>query len=97
MFIIGTMVVLFSISNRETVTLDFWPLPFFHQTSIYLPILVSGCLGFLFGCIIAWFAAGSTRSKARQANRRASGLEKDLATLQSKIHELDEKRKNAAR
>ena len=95
MLIVGGVVILFSISNRSPVTLDFWPLPFLQDVPIYIPVLVAGFLGFLFGGLIAWFSASGTRSKARKANRRASSLEKDLTILQSKIDELDEKRKLA--
>jgi len=94
MLIIGIVVVLFSISNRTLVTLDYWPFPILHEAPIYFPVLVSGFFGFAFGAITAWFSAGRTRSKARKANRRASNLEKDLALLQNKIDELDERRKN---
>jgi uncharacterized integral membrane protein len=95
MIVVGVVVIVFSISNRSLVTLDFWPLPFLQDLPIYIPILATGFFGFLIGGIIAWFSAGGSRSKARQANRRASGLEKDLTILQGKIDELDAKRKLA--
>ncbi len=93
MTVVGVAVVVFSISNRSLVTLDFWPLPFLQDAPIYIPVLIAGFLGFIFGGIIAWVSAGGTRSKARKASRRASSLEKDLTILQSKIDELDAKRK----
>ena len=89
MLMVGLIVIVFSISNHSVVTLDFWPLPVFQDTPIYVPVLTSGFLGFGFGAIIAWLSAGASRSKARKANRRASGLEKNLTTLQKKIDELD--------
>ena len=95
MIVVGVVVVVFSISNRGLVTLDFWPLPVLQDVPVYIPVMIAGFLGFLFGGTIAWFSAGGTRSKARKANRRASSLEKDLTILQSKIDELDEKRKLA--
>lgn len=94
MIVVGVVVVVFSVSNRNLVTLDFWPLPFL-QVAIYIPVLIAGFLGFVFGGTISWFSAGGTRSKARKATRRASSLEKDLTILQVKIDELDEKRKQA--
>jgi putative membrane protein len=94
MLIVGIVVVFFSISNRVLVTLDFWPLPFSQEAPIYFSVLIAGFLGFIFGGAIAWFSAGGTRKKARQANRRASSLSKDLSVLQSKIDELDRKRKH---
>lgn len=93
MSVVGVVVVVFAISNRNLVTLDFWPLPFLQDVPVYIPVLIAGFLGFLFGGSIAWFSAGGTRRKARKANRRASSLEKDLTILQGKIDELDNKRK----
>ena len=95
MIVVGVVVVVFSVSNRNLVTLDFWPLPFLPDVPIYIPVLIAGFMGFVFGGTIAWFSAGGTRSKARKATRRASSLEKDLTILQVKIDELDEKRKQA--
>jgi uncharacterized integral membrane protein len=89
MLMVGLVVIVFSISNHSMVTLDFWPLPVFQDTPVYIPVLTSGVLGFSFGAIIAWFSAGTSRRKARKANRRASGLEKNLIILQKKIDELD--------
>ncbi len=94
MLIIGIIIVLFSVSNRTIVTLDFWPFPILYEAPIYFPMLTIGFLGFILGAITAWFSAGRTRSKVRKANRRASILEKDLVLLQNKIDELDERRKN---
>ena len=93
MLVIGLIVVVFSISNHSIVTLDFWPLPAFQDTPIYIPVLTSGVFGFTFGAIVAWISAGTSRKKARTANRRASSLEKDLTLLQKEIDELDKQRK----
>ncbi len=95
MIVVGVVVVVFSISNRNLVTLDFWPLPVLQDAPVYVPVLIAGIIGFLCGGAIAWFSAGGTRSKARKASRRASSLEKDLTVLQQKIDELDAKRKQA--
>ena len=93
MLVIGLIVVVFSISNHNIITLDFWPLPVQQDTPIYIPVLAAGVCGFAFGGIIVWFSAATSRNRARKANRRASGLEKDLAVLQNKIDELDKQRK----
>ena len=90
MLMVGLIVIVFSISNHGVVTLDFWPLPVFQATPIYVPVLTSGIFGFGFGAIIAWFSAGTSRRTARKANRRASSLENDLTKLQKKIDKLDE-------
>jgi uncharacterized integral membrane protein len=88
MLMVGLIVIVFSISNHSVVTLDFWPLPVFQDTPIYLPVLASGVLGFGFG-----LSAGASRRKARKASRRASGLENDLTVLKKKINEHDKQHK----
>lgn len=94
MVVIGAVVILFAVSNRTPVTLDFWPLPFFLPTPLYLVVLAGTFLGFIFGGLVAWISAGSARSKARREKRRASSLEKDLTTLQEKIGALEDKSKD---
>ena len=59
MLVIGLIVIVFSISNHSIVTLDFWPLPVFQDTPIYIPILSFGVFGFIFGAIVAWISAGN--------------------------------------
>lgn len=93
MLIIGLLVVVFSISNHSIVTLDFWPLPILQNTPIYIPILIAGIFGFIYGGITTWLSASTSRSKARKTRRRATGLEKDLTILQNKIDKLEKKRK----
>jgi uncharacterized integral membrane protein len=94
MIVIGIIVVLFAISNRGVVTLDFWPLPFIQKSQIFIPILISAFLGLLFGGVITWFSASHGRKKARQIKRRASTLEKDLEILQKQIYALEETKEN---
>jgi uncharacterized integral membrane protein len=90
MTVVGLIVILFSVSNRRVVTLDLWPLPFLQKSQIFIPILIAAFIGLLFGGVITWLSAGRTRKKARQANRRASSLERDLDILQKKIYALEE-------
>lgn len=94
MAIVGALVILFAISNRTTVVLDIWPLPFQLPAPFYVPVLAAAFLGFLGGAVVAWFSAGTVRRRARTATRKATGLEKDLEKLKEKIDELDESRKS---
>jgi len=89
MLVVGVLVVLFAISNRSTVMLELWPLPYLIPFPFYGAVLISAIVGFLGGAIVAWFSAGRTRRKARSAAQKASGLEKNLAKLREKIEELE--------
>lgn len=93
MAVVGIIVLLFSISNRDLIVIEFWPLSFSLESPVYFPALIFGLVGFLSGGTIAWLSAGTNRKNARKAKRRASGLEKDLNTLQSKIEKLEQEKK----
>ena len=94
MIVVGILVVLFAISNRSVVILELWPLPYYVPFPFYGAVLIAAFIGFVGGSVVAWFSAGSTRSKARHAVRKASGLEKDLDKLKEKIQELEISRKS---
>tara|TARA_S200000501_G_scaffold112861_1_gene106090 strand:- start:866 stop:1171 length:306 start_codon:yes stop_codon:yes gene_type:complete len=93
MAVVGIIVLLFSISNRDLIVIEFWPSSFVFEYPVYFPVLIFGLVGFLAGGTIAWLSAGTNRKNARKAKRRASVLEKDLATLQGKIEKLEQENK----
>ena len=93
MIVVGTVVILFSISNRDTVIIDLWPLPVALPTPIYAIALAAGIIGFFSGGVVAWFSAGRFRRRARSASRKANNLEKDLSILKEKIGDLEVERK----
>ncbi len=74
--------VVFSVANRETITLDLWP---FELSSPPVPLsaalLASLVCGIVIGGLAAWLSAGGTRQRARQARRRADELEREVARL----------------
>ena len=94
MIVVGVLVILFAISNRSTVIMELWPLPYFVPFPFYGAVLAAAILGFIGGAIIAWSSAAGTRRKARQTSRKASGLEIDLEKLKVKIEELEARRKS---
>ena len=94
MVVVGILVVLFAISNRSTVILELWPLPYFVPFPFYGVVLIATMVGFLGGAIVAWFSASKTRRKARTAAQKASGLEKNFLKLQKKIEELESRQKS---
>jgi len=68
----------FAVSNRAPLTLDLWPLPAVVLPT-YLAILVALLIGYLLGGSASWATAGKWRRRAREATRRATALEADLA------------------
>ncbi|MAF49557.1 MAG: lipopolysaccharide assembly protein LapA domain-containing protein [Rhodospirillales bacterium] len=94
MVLVGFLLILFSISNRAPVSLDFWPLPFTKPVPVYSIVIATAVLAFLAGGIVAWYSGGRARRRARLASRRAHNLEKDLSTLNERIDDLEKKRKS---
>lgn len=93
MLAIGLAAVLFAVSNRGSVQVDFWPLPVVREIPLFLMVLAAALIGFIGGAIVAWFSGGRTRQRARRARRQVTGMEKDLHNLQDKIGDLEDRQK----
>lgn len=82
---LGVLLVLFVLSNRESVVVQLLPLPYEMELSVALLFL----LGFLLGLGTAWiaglFGKVRSRSRRRQAEQRAKSLEKEVSTLESEL------------
>ncbi|MBO0735071.1 MAG: DUF1049 domain-containing protein [Alphaproteobacteria bacterium] len=86
LFILGALVlILFAVSNRETVSLALWPLPFLAELPLYLFFFLSLLLGVVSGAVAAWAAGHRDRREIRRHRRRIEGLERDLAATQSHL------------
>ncbi len=77
---LALVLVAFAIANRQSVTVDLWPLqlavgplPFFAW------FLGAVFVGILAGGMAVWLTGGKVRRRARAAERRARELERDLA------------------
>jgi lipopolysaccharide assembly protein A len=79
------ILVIFAISNREHVTVAFWPLPARLEAPLYLVVLLALLAGFLFGELVAWINGRRARRLARQRARRIEALERELAATQANL------------
>ncbi len=71
MVAVAVVVVAFAVSNRHTMMLDFWPLPFLWHPPVYLVVLASVVFGFLLGGAVSWWSSvWRTRRKVRQVRER---------------------------
>jgi len=73
--------VVFAVTNRAGVTLNLWPFGITIEAPLFILVLGSVFIGVLVGGTIAWLSAGATRRRAREAQRRAANLERELAQL----------------
>jgi lipopolysaccharide assembly protein A len=85
--IVGIFLVLFAVSNRETVSLALWPLPFLIDLPIYLLFFFTLMIGILIGATMAWIAGRGDRRELRHRRRRIDALERELAATQSQLED----------
>ena len=85
--VIAIFLILFAISNRETVSVGFWPLPFLADVPLYLLCFLSLLIGALIGVAIAWMASHRTRRELRARRRRIDALERELMATQSQLED----------
>jgi len=83
------LAVLFALSNRGTVELSIWPLPFTLPAPIYLVALGGLAVGFFAGGVVAWFGAGRARARARAAERTVRARDVELEDLRRKVKEAE--------
>jgi hypothetical protein len=79
--------ILFAVSNRETISLSLWPLPFLVALPLYLPFFLSLLVGILIGGCAAWISGSRDRSELRRRRRRIEALERELAVTQSRLED----------
>jgi uncharacterized integral membrane protein len=85
--VIAIVLILFAVSNRETVSVGFWPLPFLADVPLYLLCFLSLMIGALIGAAVAWRAGQSNRRQLRSLRRRIDALERELKATQSQIED----------
>ena len=79
------LLMLFAVSNRETVSLALWPLPFLVDLPLYLLFFLSLLVGAVIGASAARIAGRGTRHELRRHRRRSEALERELAATHSQL------------
>jgi uncharacterized integral membrane protein len=77
------LLILFAVSNRESVAVGLWPLPVLVQMPLYLLLLAVLVLGFVVGQLVAWIAGAHWRREARRSRDRIAALESELAAARA--------------
>jgi uncharacterized integral membrane protein len=88
---ITIVVVWFSASNLDSVTLHLWPLPFDLQLQIWLLTLIELLVGILLGALVAWIGDRRRRRDSRLLVKRIGELEQALAASELQAAELQRK------
>lgn len=85
LLILAAPAVVFALSNQQTVIVQIWPLPFEIPIVTYLLVFVPFLAGFLIGGVVAWFGAGASRRRARDARHRAEDAERKTRQLEQEL------------
>ena len=83
--IVAFVLALFAVSNRATVALGLWPVPFLVELPLYVAVLAALAIGFLIGEFAAWIAGHRWRREARRRARRIAALETELRATQAQL------------
>lgn len=83
--IVAAVVALFAASNRETVSLGLWPLPFLAQAPLYLVVLAALVIGFAVGAFVLWARGRGRRRQLRECRRQNEALARELAATQAQL------------
>ncbi len=75
------VLVLFLLSNQQSVALGLWPFGKLFAVPLAIAILGGVGAGFLLGAVFVWIPALALRYRARHYERRVRELEAQLAAL----------------
>ena len=88
--LVAALLVIFAISNRQSVEVTFWPFPVVIESALSLVVLGAIVLAFLVGQFVAWLGAQRWRHEARAKQRRIEALERELAATQAQLRPAEE-------
>lgn len=80
---IAILIVAFALSNREAVTVAFWPLSEGVAMPAYAAMLVPLALGVVLGLLVGGLGSLRHRWRARGHARRADALEREIRAVRA--------------
>lgn len=89
---LAIILVIFAVSNLNSVVVSFWPFPETLEAPLYLVVLLALFTGFLFGELVAWINGRRHRREARRRARRIEALERELGATQAKLPKAEASR-----
>jgi uncharacterized integral membrane protein len=81
----AALLIPLALSNRQPVSLGFWPLPFLVDLPLYLLVLSLLLAGFVIGAAATWIAGRRMRRDLRRRRRRVEALERELLVVRSQL------------
>lgn len=79
------LLVLFTLSNTESVHVGLWPTDLLIQAPLALVVLGAMGIAFLLGALCTWLAGLGARLRARRAEVEAGRLRAELSAAQAQL------------
>lgn len=79
------VMVLFLLSNTETVHIGLWPTDYSLQAPLSVAVLIALGVGLLCGGLIVWMAELGQRRRARRAENAVRLLEAQILELKARL------------
>lgn len=76
--VVAVVLILFAVSNRETVSVGLWPLAAAIEAPLYLMVLGMLLVGFVAGELVGWIGGWHWWREARRSRERIAMLEREL-------------------
>jgi lipopolysaccharide assembly protein A len=81
--LVAVVLILFAVSNRQSVSVGLWPLPALVELPLYLVVLGTLLVGFFAGELVGWVRNWRWRREARRSRDRISLLERELDAVRA--------------
>ena len=78
------VIVMFALSNQQTVQITLWPTDFQIEMPLSLAALALAFVFFLVGALMAWGGTLAARSRARRAEAQVRQLRGQVEALQAR-------------
>ena len=79
------LVVLFALSNKQSVRVVLWPTDYAVESPLSLLVLLAAGLALLVGALLAWGSSLPAKRRARRAESAVRALESQVAGLRAQL------------
>lgn len=89
------MLIVFSVTNRNAVTIDLWPVPVMVDVPLFAVVFMALLVGVLWGGVSAWLNGAKARRTARLKTRETDLAASETRRLKDRITALEAEARTA--
>jgi lipopolysaccharide assembly protein A len=79
------VLVVFTLSNRQPVSIGFWPTDLRWDVPLSLAVLIAAAVALVFGAAMVWISELGQRRRARRAEATVRLLEEQVQELKARL------------